>query len=169
MAHAPPWALIISIASAAVSLAGFVWNIWSKFYARPFPCSVAWKWGLSRYRPAAETSPLFAEVLFVRTWRSAFAHLPVKYCIYSRVFSPEVSGGSIRAAPCRSGVALPGGATSNASNSESRLCLRRTVSGRMIVRTCRIEGNQRYSWIKNQRSWFVSRTRPGSLRLTIIN
>jgi hypothetical protein len=27
---------------------------------------------------------------------------------------------------------------------------------------------QRYSWIKNQRSWFVSRTRPGSLRLTII-
>jgi len=30
----------------------------------------------------------------------------------------------------------------------------------MIVRTCRIDGNQRYSWIKNQRSWFVSRTRP---------
>src|SRR5258705_13459380 len=29
----------------------------------------------------------------------------------------------------------------------------------MIVRTCRIDGNQRYSWIKNQRSLFVSRTR----------
>ena len=25
------------------------------------------------------------------------------------------------------------------------------------------------TWIKNQRSWFVSRTRPGSLRLTTIN
>src|ERR1035441_10255747 len=38
----------------------------------------------------------------------------------------------------------------------------------MIVRTCRIEGNQRYSWIKNQRSWFVSRTRPGSLPALLI-
>jgi hypothetical protein len=28
----------------------------------------------------------------------------------------------------------------------------------MIARTCRIEGNQQYSSIKNQRSWFVSRT-----------
>jgi hypothetical protein len=28
----------------------------------------------------------------------------------------------------------------------------------MIVRTFRIEGNQRYSWIKNQRSLFVCRT-----------
>jgi hypothetical protein len=36
-------------------------------------------------------------------------------------------------------------------------------------RTCRIDGNQRYSWIKNQRSLFVSRTRPGSLRLKTIN
>src|SRR5450631_1568348 len=42
-------------------------------------------------------------------------------------------------------------------------CQRTSVSGRMIVRTCRIDGNQRYSWIKNQRSWFVSRTRPCSL------
>jgi hypothetical protein len=25
------WALIISIISAAISLAGFVWNIWAKF------------------------------------------------------------------------------------------------------------------------------------------
>jgi hypothetical protein len=39
----------------------------------------------------------------------------------------------------------------------------------MIVRTCRIEGNQRYRWIKNQRSWFVSRMRPGSPRLTTFN
>jgi hypothetical protein len=30
------------------------------------------------------------------------------------------------------------------------LCQRTSVSGRMIVRTCRIDGNQRYSWIKNQ-------------------
>jgi hypothetical protein len=29
----------------------------------------------------------------------------------------------------------------------------------------RMDGNQRYSWIKNQRSWFVSRTRPCGLRL----
>ena len=29
----------------------------------------------------------------------------------------------------------------------------------MIVRTYRIDGNQRYSWIKKKRSWFVSRTR----------
>src|ERR1700755_2005210 len=48
------------------------------------------------------------------------------------------------------------------------LCQRTSVSGRMIVRTCRIEGNQRYSWIRNQRSWLVSRTRPGSLRLTTV-
>src|SRR6266446_225129 len=40
------------------------------------------------------------------------------------------------------------------------LCQRTSVSGWMIVRTFRIDGNQRYSWIKNQRSWFVSRTRP---------
>jgi hypothetical protein len=33
-----------------------------------------------------------------------------------------------------------------------------SVAGRMIVRTCRIDGNQRYSWIKNLRSWFVTRT-----------
>jgi hypothetical protein len=39
----------------------------------------------------------------------------------------------------------------------------------MIVRTFRIDGNQRYSWIKNQRSLFVSRTRPCSLRLKTIN
>jgi hypothetical protein len=46
---------------------------------------------------------------------------------------------------------------------------RTSVSGRMIVRTFRIDGNQRYNWIKNQRSWFVSRTRPGSLRLKTFN
>src|SRR5258708_36385127 len=39
-----------------------------------------------------------------------------------------------------------------------------SVSGRMMVRTCRIDGDQRYSWIKNQRSLFVNRTRPCSLR-----
>jgi 3-oxoacyl-[acyl-carrier-protein] synthase II len=33
----------------------------------------------------------------------------------------------------------------------------------------RIAGNQRYSWIKNQRSRFVSRARPRDLRLKIIN
>src|SRR5882724_6511630 len=31
------------------------------------------------------------------------------------------------------------------------------------------DGNQRYSWIKNKRSWFVSRTRPCGLRLKTIN
>src|SRR5258708_7474274 len=46
---------------------------------------------------------------------------------------------------------------------------RTSVSGRMIVRTFRIDGNQRYSWIKNQRSLFVSRTRPCSLRFKTIN
>src|SRR6266853_1014870 len=49
------------------------------------------------------------------------------------------------------------------------LCQRMSVSGRMIVRTFRIDGNQRYSWIKNQRSLFVSRTRPCSLRFKTIN
>src|SRR6267378_739700 len=39
----------------------------------------------------------------------------------------------------------------------------------MIVRTVSIDGNQRYSWTKNQRSWFVSRTRPCSPRLKTIN
>src|SRR5260370_450169 len=36
-------------------------------------------------------------------------------------------------------------------------------------RAGRIDGNQRYSWIKNQRSLLVSRTRPCSLRLKTIN
>jgi hypothetical protein len=48
-------------------------------------------------------------------------------------------------------------------------CQRKSVSGRMIVKACRIDGNQRYSWIKNQRSRLVSRTRPGSLRLKTFN
>src|ERR1700676_810797 len=48
-------------------------------------------------------------------------------------------------------------------------CQRTSVSGRMIVRTFRVDGNQRYSWIKNQRSWFESRTRPCSLRLKTFN
>ena len=56
----------------------------------------------------------------------------------------------------------PGGATAGP-------CQRTSVSGRMIVRTCRIEGNQRYSWMKNQRSLFVSRTRPCGLRLKTFN
>jgi hypothetical protein len=43
-------------------------------------------------------------------------------------------------------------------------CQRTSVSGRVIVRTCRIDGNQRYSWIRKQRAWFVNRTRPCSLR-----
>src|SRR5258707_15742319 len=34
----------------------------------------------------------------------------------------------------------------------------------MIMRTFRIDRDQRYSWIKNQRSLFVSRTRPCSPR-----
>jgi hypothetical protein len=30
------WALVISLCSAVVSLAGFVWNVWSKFiYPKP--------------------------------------------------------------------------------------------------------------------------------------
>ncbi len=33
-----------------------------------------------------------------------------------------------------------------------------------MMRTDEIDGNQRYSWTKNQRSWFVSGTRPCSLR-----
>ena len=49
------------------------------------------------------------------------------------------------------------------------LCHRTSVSGRMIVRTFTIDGNQRYSWIKNQRSLFVSRTRPCILRRKTIN
>src|SRR6266478_3499140 len=53
--------------------------------------------------------------------------------------------------------------------SKAGLCQRTSVSGWMIVRTCRIDGNQRYSWIKNQRSLFVSRTRPRSLRLKTIS
>ena len=48
-------------------------------------------------------------------------------------------------------------------------CHRTSVSGRTIVRTFRIDGNQRYSWIQNQRSLFVSRTRPCTLRRKTIN
>jgi len=43
------------------------------------------------------------------------------------------------------------------------------VSGRMIVRTFRIDGNQRYSRTRNQRSQFASWTRPRNLRRKIIN
>ena len=39
----------------------------------------------------------------------------------------------------------------------------------MIVITRNIDGNQRYSWIENQRPLFVSRTRPCSLRLKTFN
>jgi hypothetical protein len=58
-----------------------------------------------------------------------------------------------------------------ASQDHRRLC---TAPGALkfcwtIVITVRIDGNQRYSWIKNQRSWFVSRTRLCSLRLKTIN
>ena len=48
-------------------------------------------------------------------------------------------------------------------------CQRTNVSGRMIVRTCRIDGNQRYSWTKNQRSLFANWTPPRSLRRKTIN
>ena len=48
-------------------------------------------------------------------------------------------------------------------------CHRTSVSGWTIVRTCRIDGNHRYSWIKNQRSLFVSRTRPFIIRRKTIN
>ena len=34
---------------------------------------------------------------------------------------------------------------------------------------CKIDGNQRYSWIRNQRSLFVSRARPRTLRRKTIN
>jgi len=50
----------------------------------------------------------------------------------------------IRAAPCRSAVALPVGATSNASSSESGPVPSTSVSGWMIV-DFRIDGNQQYS------------------------
>ena len=46
---------------------------------------------------------------------------------------------------------------------------RRSCAGRLCSRTFRIDGNQRYSWIKNRRSWFVGRTRPCSLRLKTFN
>jgi len=37
------------------------------------------------------------------------------------------------------------------------------------VRTCKIDGTHRYSWIKNHRSLFVSRTRPRIVRRKTIN
>jgi hypothetical protein len=37
------------------------------------------------------------------------------------------------------------------------------------VATCKIDGNHRYSRIKNPRSLFVSRTWPGTLRRRTIN
>src|ERR1700720_2496992 len=48
-------------------------------------------------------------------------------------------------------------------------CQRTRVSGRMIVRTFRIDGNQRHSWTRNQRSQFASWTRPRNWRRKIIN
>jgi hypothetical protein len=48
-------------------------------------------------------------------------------------------------------------------------CQRTRVSGRMIVMALRTDGNHRYSWTKNKRSPFVSRTRPRILRCSTIN
>jgi len=42
-------------------------------------------------------------------------------------------------------------------------------SANSIVATCKIDGNHRYSRIKNPRSLFVSRTWPGTLRRRTIN
>lgn len=47
-------------------------------------------------------------------------------------------------------------------------CQRTSDLAWTIVITVRIDGTQRYSWTKNQRSWFVSRTRPRRLRRTNI-
>src|SRR5258705_14004774 len=49
------------------------------------------------------------------------------------------------------------------------LCQRTSVSGRVIVRTFRIDGNQRYIWTKNQRSLLVSCARPLTLRRKTIS
>jgi len=71
----------------------------------------------------------------------------------------------IRRIGARNFLALPVGATSSPNTPESRIDANGTsVSGRMIVRTCRIDGNQPYSWMKNQRSLFVSWDRPRILR-----
>ena len=43
-------------------------------------------------------------------------------------------------------------------------CQRTSVAGRMNVMTFRTDGNHRYSWIKNKRSLFVSRTRLCTIR-----
>jgi hypothetical protein len=43
-------------------------------------------------------------------------------------------------------------------------CQRTRVSGRMTVMTFRTDGNHRYSWMKNKRSLFVSRTRLCTIR-----
>src|SRR5262249_5203212 len=48
-------------------------------------------------------------------------------------------------------------------------CQRTRVSGRMIVMALRTDGNNRYSWTKNKRSPFVSRTRPCTLRRSTIS
>src|SRR5260370_39214368 len=46
-------------------------------------------------------------------------------------------------------------------------CQRTSVSGRMTAMIFRTDGNHRYSWIKNMRSLFVSRTRLCTIRRNI--
>src|SRR5262249_54039178 len=48
-------------------------------------------------------------------------------------------------------------------------CQRTSVSGRINVMALRIAGNQRYSWMKNNRSLFVNWTRPLTLRCSTVN
>jgi hypothetical protein len=48
-------------------------------------------------------------------------------------------------------------------------CQLTSVSGWTIVTTFKIDGKHRYIWTKNQRSLFVSRARPFSLRRKTIN
>ena len=86
--------------------------------------------------PIGSLFPSFA----VDTWRTPK--------LFLRAHLPDQ-----RLAPCRSAAALAVGATSNASSGESRPDANAPASlGRMIVGTRRIDGTQRYSWIRNQRS-----------------
>ena len=48
-------------------------------------------------------------------------------------------------------------------------CQRTRVSGRMIVRTGKIDGNNRYSWTRSQQSLLVSRTWLRTLRRKMIS
>src|ERR1700730_7314050 len=96
----------------------------------------------------------------------------------------QVHGGGVRRMVTQEGAPSRGGRFASASicgrpprerdfqrqyRRNPARCHRTRVSGRTIVMALRTDGNHRYSWMKNKRSSFMSRTRPRTFRRNMIS